>query len=493
MTAHSLGLVPGNHMPDGPMRKLNRFFPVFFLCTHLSTASAADKGPVFSRADLSAATTLRERSVADPTAYRLVESLTTEVGPRLAGSPGDKAGIAWAVREMQRLGFANVRTSDAFVPNWVRGEAEFAVVAPWPQPMPTLALGGSIGTASEGLEADAIMVKDLTELAALPPDAARNKIVFFNQRTERTRDGSGYARAVTVRGSGPSAAAALGAVGVVIRSIGTGNHRFPHTGGTRYALNSPRIPALAISNPDADALERQFASGKTVRLRMKSSARDLPQARSANVIGEIPGGDLAAEIVILAAHLDSWDPGVGALDNASGCAIVMSVAKLIRDLDVKPRRTIRVVLFANEEYAQSGSIAYLAAHEAEIPRHVLGFEADFGAGPVWRLASRVNPAQLQAVDQIHRALAPFKLVRGDNEARGGADLDGLARQGMPLIDPGLDGTHYFDVHHTADDTLARVDPKALNQAVGAYAVSVWLGAQYPGTWERVTTPKPARR
>jgi hypothetical protein len=481
------------HIPSRLMLKPKLAFSAFLLLAPLMTASAADKAASFSRADLSAAATLRERALADPTAYKLVESLTTEVGSRLAGSPGDKAAVAWAVREMQRLGFSNVRTADAFVPNWVRGEAEFAILAPWPQTMPTLALGGSVGTRSEGLEAEAVMVKDLAALAALPPDAVRNRIVFFSNRMERTRDGSGYARAVAIRGSGPSAAAALGAIGVVIRSIGTSDHRFPHTGGTRYSLDAPRIPALAISNPDADALERQFASGQTVRLRMKSSARDLPQVRSANVIGEIPGGELADQIVILAAHLDSWDPAVGALDNASGVGLLMGVAKLVKELDVKPRRTIRVVLFANEEYAQSGSIAYLAAHEAEIPRHVLGFEADFGAGPVWRLASRVNPAQLPAVEQIYRALAPFKLVRGDNEARGGADLDGLAKLGMPVIEPGLDGTNYFDVHHTADDTLARVDPGALRQSVAAFAVSVWLGAQYPGTWERVTTAKPPRR
>jgi Zn-dependent M28 family amino/carboxypeptidase len=317
--------------------------------------------------------------------------------------------------------------------------------------------------------------------------------VFFANRMERTRDGSGYVRAVTVRATGPSAAAALGAVGVVIRSIGTGEQRFPHTGSMRYSASAPRIPALAISNPDADALERQFASGKSVRLRMKSTARDLPEAQSANVIGEIPGGDLANEIVILAAHLDSWDPGVGALDNASGCAIMMSAARLIGELGVRPRRTVRVVLFANEENAQSGSIAYVAAHEAEIARHVLGFEADFGAGPVWRLSSRVNPAQLNAVEQIHRAMAPFKLVRGDNEARGGADLDRLAKLGMPLLEPGLDGTNYFDVHHTANDTLASVDPDAIRQSVAAFAVSVWLGAQYPGAWQRIATPKPERR
>ena len=245
----------------------------------------------------------------------------------------------------------------------------------------------------------------------------KDKIVFFSNRMERTRDGSGYGKAVAVRAPGPSAAAALGALGVVIRSISTSDARFPHT-GAHPLHHRPRraFPALAISNPDADALERQFESGKPVRLSLKSSSRELPQVRSANVVGEIPGTDLANEIVILGAHLDSWDPGVGALDDGAGVAIMMGVAKLIKDLDVKPRRTIRVVLFANEEFGTSGSLAYVAANEADLARHVLGFEADFGAGPVWRLSSRVNPAQLPAVEQIFRALAPLKLVRGDNEA-----------------------------------------------------------------------------
>jgi hypothetical protein len=359
--------------------------------------------------------------------------------------------------------------------------------------MPTLALGGSVGTGTEGIEADAVMVKDLEALAALPSGAVKEKIVFFSNRMERTRDGSGYGKAVAVRAAGPSAAAAAGAVGVVIRSISTSDSRFPHTGATRYTTTAPRIPALAISNPDADALVRQFASGQPVRLRIRSSSRDLPTARSASVVGDIPGTDLAEEIVILGAHLDSWDPGVGALDDGAGVAIMMGVARLINELDVKPRRTIRVVLFANEEFGTSGSLAYVAANQASVSRHVLGFEADFGAGPVWRLSSRVNPAQLSAVDQIFRALAPLKLVRGNNEARGGADLEGLSKLGMPILEPGLDGTDYFDVHHTANDTLAQVDPKALRQALAAFATTVWLGAQYPGTWERVTEPKPPRR
>ena len=463
------------------------------LLTVLACASAAEKSPAYSKVDLAAADKLRERALADPSAYQLITSLTTEVGPRPAGSAGDKAAVSWALREMQRLGFANVRSVEVAVPHWVRGEAEFAVITPWPQSMPTLALGGSVGTPAEGIEGEVLMVKDLEALKALPAGAVKDRIVFFSNRMERTRDGSGYGRAVTVRVAGPSAAAALGAQGVVIRSISTSDERFAHTGALRYAADVPRIPAVAISNPDADALVRQFETGKSVRVRIRSSSRDLAPARSANVIGEIPGTDRSSEIVILGAHLDSWDPGVGAIDDGAGVAIMMTVAKLIGELDQNPRRTIRVVLFANEEFGTSGSTAYVEALQGEADRHVLGFEADFGAGPVWRLSSRVNPRQLPAIDQIHKALAPFKLVRGDNEAKGGSDLEGLAQLGMPILEPGLDASTYFDVHHTANDTLAQIDPTTLRQSVAAFAVSAWLGAQYPGTWERVETAKPPRR
>ena len=460
------------------------------LLAGVATSSAADK---LSKADLAAANTLRERALADQTAWQVVESLTTEVGARPAGSAADKAAIAWALRQMEHLGLTNVRAAEVMVPHWIRGEAECAVLAPYAQNVPVLSLGGSVGTAPEGIEAETVMVKDIAALAALPPGAVKDKIVFFSNRMQRTQDGSGYGLAVPMRTMGPSAAGALGARAVVIRSISTSSDRFPHTGAIRYQADVARIPGFAISNPDADALERQFASGKTVRLRLRSTSRDMPPEPSANVIGELPGTDKSNEIVVLGAHLDSWDPGVGAIDDGAGVAIMLGAAKLIHELDAKPRRTIRVVLFANEEFGTSGSRTYTAAAQAESTRHVLGFEADFGAGPVWRLSSRVNPAQLPVVDQIHRALAPLKVARGGNEANSGADLDGLAQLGMPLLSPDLDGTLYFDVHHTANDTLAKVDPAALRQAVAAYAISVWLGAQYPGEWENVATAKPPRR
>lgn len=465
------------------------FSGCLLLC--FTSAHAADN--VLSKADIASAAKLRDRALADPTGYQLVESLTTEVGPRPAGSSADKAAVVWARRQMERIGFANVRTMDVLVPHWVRGEAECAVLAPWPQTMPTLALGGSIGTAPEGIEAETVMVKDIAALKDLPNGAVKDKIVYFSNRMDRTQDGSGYGRAVPQRTLGPAEAAKLGARAVVIRSISTSTDRFPHTGATRYQPDVPRIPGFAISNPDADALERQFASGQPVRMRLRGTSRELPPEHSADVIGEVPGTDRANEIVILGAHLDSWDPGVGAIDDGAGVAIVMNAVKLIRELETRPRRTIRVVLFANEEFGTSGSQAYAAASLSGTERHVLGLEADFGTGPVWRLSSRVDPAQLPLVGLIQREMAPLKVSSGGNETAGGADLDGLAKAGMAMLSPDLDGTLYFDVHHTANDTMDKVNASALRQAVAAYAVGAWLGAQYLGDWQAVTTPKPPRR
>jgi carboxypeptidase Q len=236
---------PRSRDRDG-MRTIKSLLLAGSLATVFAAASAADKIPNFTRSDLRAAQELRERALSDATAYQLVESLTTEVGPRSAGSRGDKAAVAWAAREMQRLGFSNVRTVEVSVPHWVRGDEEFAVLAPYPQVMPTLALGGSVGTAPEGIEAEAVMVKDVAALSALPPGTVQGKIVYFSNRMDRTRDGSGYGRAVTVRATGPAVAAPLGAIGVVIRSISTSDNRLPHTGATRYKADVPRIPAFAI-------------------------------------------------------------------------------------------------------------------------------------------------------------------------------------------------------------------------------------------------------
>ena len=328
-----------------------------------------------------------------------------------------------------------------------------------------------------------------------PPAPCKDKIVFFNLRMERTRDGSGYGKAVTVRAAGPSGRER------------TRRHRrrdpfdqheqcsaFRIPGATRYTADRAANSGFRHLQSRRGCARAPVRRGKPVRLRMSLDSRELPQAQSASVVGEIPGTDRAGEIVMLGAHLDSWDPGVGALDDGAGVAIMMGVAKLIQDLDAEaaahdPRgavrergiRHLRLAGLPRREPGARSTNMCSASKRTSAPDRCGAYLA-----ASTRRSCRPSTA-------IYRALAPLKLARGDNEARGGADLEGLGKLGMPILEPALDGTTYFDVHHTANDTLAQVDPAALRQSVAAFAVSVWLGAQYPGDWQRVEAPKPPRR
>ncbi len=435
-------------------------------------ALAAEKGST----RMASAAKLRDQALKANVAWPVVESLTTEVGSRPAGTAADRAAVAWAQAKLRELGFANVRTQEVIVPQWVRGTPEFSVLAPFPQIMPSIALGGSAGTPDAGLTAEIVMATDVSTLLAMPRSAVEGKIVFLSTRMQRARDGSGYRIAVKSRGEGPSAAASLGAIGLVIRSIGTDQNRIPHTGTLSYIIQQPRIPALAISNPDADSLERMLAGGRKVTVLMKNTSRDLPQTRSANVIGELPGTDPDPEIVLLGAHLDSWDPGTGAQDDGAGVAIIVGAVKAIMDAGLKPRRTLRVVLFANEEFGASGASRYAQLESENIPKHVLAMEADSGAGPVYRVASLLPEQRLGLRTEILSVLRSLGVEAGDNKATGGTDIAPLRSAGVPVLALDLDATYYFDIHHTANDTLNQIDPAKLSQSTAAYAVGAWLAA-----------------
>ncbi|MFC4312238.1 M20/M25/M40 family metallo-hydrolase [Steroidobacter flavus] len=438
-------------------------------------------------ADLATAAALRDRALKGTSAFDHVSSLTTEVGPRLAGSPGDEAAVRWAMNRLGKLGFTGVRTQDVLVPRWVRGSTEVTMLGPAAQTLVAATLGGSIGTGEEGIEAQVIEVASLDALNALQAGDVKNKIVFINQRMERTKDGSSYGSTVKNRVQGASVAGNLGAVALVIRSVGTSDERFAHTGRMVYDMSAPRIPAFSLSNPDADALSRQLKTNKQTRLRVKSTAREMPPAWSANVIGEIPGTDRAGEIVLLAAHLDSWDLGQGALDDGAGVAIVVEAARLISRLDRKPSRTIRVVLFANEEFGLSGAKEYARLIGDEQAKHVLAMEADTGIGPVIRLETQVAPESLGAIEKMRAVMQPLPVPveGGTNTASGGADIGPLRALGVPVLDPVLDASLYFDVHHTMNDTLAKVDAKVLDQSVAAYAVAAYLAATKQGDFGRL--------
>ncbi|MFQ5349797.1 MAG: M20/M25/M40 family metallo-hydrolase [Thermoanaerobaculia bacterium] len=461
------------------MRQLLRSLPILLcpLAISLAAVPAAGDERVLDAEALAAAAALRDSAVAGTRAYELLHSLTVEASPRFAGSPGDRAGVEWGLAAMRRLGFDNVRGEPVTVPRWVRGQEAGWILDPSLRPVVLAALGGSVGTAEPDLTAEVVPVLDLDELERLPSEAVSGKIVYFTRRMERTREGSGYRPTVRARGAGPAAAAAKGAVGMLMRSAGTSTHRIAHTGATRYKEGVPPIPAAALSHPDADVLEARLAVGGPIRFRLRLTSRYLADTLSANVVGEIRGRELADEIVLLGCHLDSWDTGVGALDDGAGCAIVLEAARRIGELPQRPRRTIRVVLFANEEFGLSGARAYAEAHAGGAARHVLGAESDLGSGRVWQFSSRVLSAALPVIDEIAAVLEPLGIERGDNEAWGGADLRLLRAAGMPVVSLRQDATKYFDIHHTVDDTLAQVDREELDQNVAAYAVAAFLAAE----------------
>jgi Zn-dependent M28 family amino/carboxypeptidase len=430
----------------------------------------------FSAAQLDQARELRERALGDDTGYETLRSLTSRVGPRSAGSPGDARAVAWALAQLKALGLQNVHAEPVTVPHWIRGECQVDLVSPWPQHLVAAALGGSVATPEAGIEAEVVPVTNLDELAWGDSTRFAGRIVFFTGRMERGHDGSNYGRAVAVRGRGAAEAGRRGAVAVVIRSIGTDRNRTPHTGGMRSEANDVKIPALALSNPDADLLEDQLASGQPVRMRLRNTSQWADSARSANVIGEIPGRERPREVVVLGAHLDSWDLGTGAHDDGAGVAIMSAAAHLIGEAKLKPRRTVRVVLFANEEFGLSGARTYARDHAGEAAAHTFGMESDLGAYAPLGLHSRVPPDRLPAIRAMQGLLAPLGVEYRGNDANGDADVGQLLALGVPVCDLDTDAAEYFDYHHTANDTFDKVDPLLVRRNVACYAVLAWLAA-----------------
>ena len=453
----------------------------------LATAGLARAMPTtFDPADLRVAQQLAEAAQRDTHAARLLTELCTQVGARPAGSAADAKAVAWAQSAMTGLGLARVRADPLALRVWQRGAASARVLTPEVLPLTMAALGNSVATPADGITAEVAWYDNLAELQADTREPGRSRahgrIVFIDEKTERTRDGRGYGAAVAARAIGPAEAARRGALALGIRSIGTDRERIAHTGALRYEIGVPRIPAFAVSVPDADRLATWHAQDRPLRLELKLDARSDVEATTHNVIGEVPGTDLAHETVLIGAHLDSWDLGQGAVDDGAGVAIVTAAAACIARLAPRPRRTVRVVLFGNEENGFDGARAY-GDRYGQDPHQWVG-ESDFGAGRIWRLRSRVRPEALPLVRQMAQLLAPLGVAWSDdaqaNQGNPGPDAGVLMRRHQwPAVELSQDGTTYFDVHHTVHDTLDRVDLSTLPQNVACWAVTAWLAAQAP--------------
>jgi hypothetical protein len=326
-----------------------------------------------------------------------------------------------------------------------------------------------------GLEAEIVLFRTYDELLAAAPGSLDGKIAVVTQRMVRAPDGSGYGAANRIRRLGPSEAAKRGAVAYLLRSLGTDSHRLPHTGALNYRDDAPRIPAAALAIPDADQLERLAALGP-VRIRLVLTPTVQENALSWNVVGEIKGSGRADEIVLIGGHLDSWDLGTGATDDGAGTAIAFGAARLIAGLPQRPSRTIRVVLFGAEEMDFSGA-AYARAHEAETGKIMVAAEADFGARNVYSVQLPPGGAGSDFGRTLQRSIAPLGAnVDGRSALGGGEDIRDLQKAGVPVVSLRQDGLDYFDTHHTADDTLDKIDPKQLAQAVGVWTAFTYLVA-----------------
>ncbi len=426
---------------------------------------------------------LAQSALESDLAFEIIEDLTTSVGPRLAGTPQEARAREWAMVKFKDLNFQNAWTEEFELDLWTRGRSvyeEVALTAPYPQPLYAISLGGGGATPEDGLEAKVAYYDSYDALKADEGADLKGKIVFVGDRMTSSQTGESYGWANRKRRDAWIMAEDRGAVALFIRSVGTSNNRFAHTGMMSFPDDRrPKIPALSVSNPDADQIERIARSGETMSIRLKTFAGWQGKSMSGNVIAEIKGRELPDEIVVIGGHLDSWDTGTGALDDGAGIGISMAAAKLIADLPKAPRRTIRVVLFGAEEVGLLGARAYLAERieDETVENHVMGSESDFGARPIWRFGSNVGPDAVPAMDAIAREMAFLGIIRGNNKSGGGPDMTPMMMAGMPVASLDQNGADYFEFHHTPNDTLDKIDPKELQQNVAAWTIFTYLAAE----------------
>lgn len=429
------------------------------------------------------ARTIVEEALKSPAAWNRLRVLTDTIGARLAGSDGETRAVAWAQEEFRKDGVP-VRLEPVMVPVWRRGVESAGIESPFRQPLVMLGLGGSVGTPPEGITAGVVVVGSFEELASLPAEKVQGRIVLYDAPWVRGGDEfKEYGTAVKFRGRGAVEAARRGAVAALVRSVATASLRTPHTGAMGYADDAPRIPAAAVTTEDAALLRRLVESGNDVRVRLVMGATQEADRPGSNVVAEIRGRERPDEIVLIGGHLDSWDVGTGAVDDGSGCAMVLETMRLIAS-GPPPRRTVRAVLFANEENGLRGGRGYREAHEAEMPRHVAAIEADSGGARARGLSVRAGDGGVDLLRAMTAGqLATLGAARIEG-GHGGADISPMARHGVPLIGLSTDSTRYFDWHHTMADTLDKVDPAELQHATAALAAATWALADDERTLPR---------
>ena len=434
---------------------------------------------------------VRDRALSDPIAYDYVESLSVEVGPRRAGSEAAARARDWAVPKLTALGFANVHVEPFPITAWLRGPEEAEIVAPRPQKLAIIGLGGSVPTPPDGIEGEVALFHSYADLLSAPPGSLAGKIAVVTQPMPRATEGTGYGALNSVRRQGPSEAARRGAIGYLLRSLATGVSREPHTGALNYQPDAPKIPAAALSTIDAELIDHLAARGAPLRIRLKLASTTQP-ATAWTVEGEIRGTEHSDQIVQVGGHLDSWDPGTGSIDDGAGMAIAVASARLAGAQN-PPKRTIRVALFGAEEMDFARS-AFAKDHGAD-DIVVIG-ESDIGADRAWAVQLPAGSAKTPEMLDYAATVAPIGVVVSPDPSRGsGDDTADLVKAGVPAFAVHQDVSRFFDWHHSSEDTLDKVDPAQLRQAVATWASFVYVAANsdidFKALMVTAAPPKPA--
>ena len=440
---------------------------------------ANGSGAAWTPEQLMAMAKLRDAAMNDPYALDQLRYLTFNIGPRLSGSPQAGAAVEYVAAQMRALG-ADVTLEKAKVPHWVRG-VETAQLVEWPHQTPgttqkvvLTALGGSVATPADGITADVVVVDDFAQLAALPPGSVKGKVLLFNHKFDKElaaegQGGQAYGAAVMYRGAGPIVAAQAGALAVLVRSVGGADYRIPHTGMTVYSDKVTKIPAAAVTAEDADMLKHLAGQG-AVKLHLTLTPQTFPDADSFNVIADWKGTEHPEQVVVVSGHLDSWDLGTGAIDDGAGVVVSMQAIHLFHDLNIHPKRTVRVIAWMSEEEGSEGAAQYMIDHKADAANHIGAIESDLGADHPTGIYYAGKPALGDWLRPVATVLESIGAETLQASPETGEDIEGLTEMGVPSFAPLQDSRYYFNYHHTPADTFDKVDPKHLNENAAVMTV-----------------------
>lgn len=452
-------------------KKFNHLFSLFLFFFLITPNTQANTDPLLKNKNLEH---LKQTALADDYAYFVAETLTTEFGARQAGSQAEINSINWLENQLKEIGIKQISRQKVPVRNWRRHLASAKVTQPYQHQLVTTSLGGSVSTPREGINAEVVRFNSIEDLRSAKPESVKDKIVYIAKALKPDVHSNQYIKALNIRQQGAIVAAKLGAKAVVVRSLTTLNSRIAHTGSVLYQAGVNKIPAAAISSVDADLLDRLFTKNLPVQLTLTLKNSEDKWLNSYNLIADIPGSKQADEVILLMAHIDSWDLGTGALDNAAGVGIMLATLKQLMSLDQPPKRSIRLAILTNSQVTQAGMQSFIKTYKSDFKQIIAAAESDLGADFIKRLDTKLTTSKLADVDYLHMLVSDLDISRGHNSSTASTNSKYLLKYNVPVFNWVQDSSEYFKYLHSANDTFDKIKLESLQQNVAVYSLFAYV-------------------